>query len=170
MPATRTARPAPKTAAKPTPKPAPKPPVDLRPEREDGCVAGNLTFDPELRFTVNGRTVVSLNIAVNERVLNQETGEWEDTEPEFVKITVWGKMGENIAEHLVRGDRIVAIGYFEEREWEDRDGNMRTSQEFTATDIGPSAKFHPARIIKAERSKPAPARTRTSRQTDEPPF
>jgi len=168
MPATRAARPAAKPAPKPVPKPAPEPAP--APEREDGCVAGNLTFDPELHFTPNGRPVVRLNVAVNERVLNTETGEWEDTEPEFVRMSVWGKMGENIAEHLVRGDRIVAIGYFTEREWEDRDGNMRTSQEFTATDIGPSAKFHPARIVKAERSKPVPVRTRTSRQTDEPPF
>jgi single-strand DNA-binding protein len=122
-------------------------------EREDGSLSGNLTRDPELRFTQTGRPVTSFSVAVNERVKNEETGEWEDTEPEFFNCTAWGQQAENVAEYLGKGDRIVAVGFFQDRTFLNKRTNERqTVTEFTAKDIGPSMLWNGAKVIKAQRS------------------
>lgn len=122
-------------------------------EREDGSLSGNLTRDPKLRFTQTGRPVCSFSVAVNERVKNEETGEWEDTEPEFFNCTAWGNQAENVAEYLGKGDRIVAVGFFQDRTFLNKNTNERqTVTEFTAKDIGPSMLWNGAKIIKASRS------------------
>jgi single-strand DNA-binding protein len=156
---TRTATPprmaTPLKAVKEPAKPAePKPPVKPKEtERIPGSLAGNLTFDPELRFTATGREVATLNVAINDRVKNDETGQWEDTEAEFYRINVWGQQATHVAECFQRGDRIVAVGYFQDRTWENRDGEEVTTTEFTASDIGPSLLFQDAVIKRVNRQK-----------------
>jgi single-strand DNA-binding protein len=122
-------------------------------EREDGMLSGNVTGDPELRFTPSGRAVSNLSIAVNERVKNEETGQWEDTEPEFHRVTVWGDQAERVTECFRKGDRVVAVGFFQDRNWTDKEGERRTTTEFTAREIGPSLLFRDADIKRPTRSK-----------------
>jgi len=140
-----------KPAAKPAAEKASKPRTQYG-EREDGSLSGNLTRDPELRFTASGRPVVNTAVAINERIKNDETGEWEDTEPEFYDIIIWGQQAENAAEYLSRGDRIVAVGYFQDETYENKEGEEVTRTRFTAKDIGPSLLWHGAKIIKAQRN------------------
>ena len=136
-----------------TRKPAAKPANDVEyGEREDGSLSGNVTMEPELRFTPNGRAVAMVNVAVNERVKNEETGEWEDTDPEFFRINIWGDQAERAVECFNKGDRIVAVGYFQDRTYTGKDGERHTSTEFTARDIGPSLLFKDAMIKRPQRS------------------
>lgn len=122
-------------------------------EREPGYLSGNLTREFELRFTQTGRAVASSSVAVNERVKNDKTGEWEDTEPEFYNITVWGEQADRATECFNKGDRIVAVGFFQERTYTNRDDEKVTVTEFTARDIGPSLLFRDAMIKRPQRSK-----------------
>ena len=122
-------------------------------ERESGYLSGNLTKDFELRFTQTGRAVANASVAVNERVQNPKTGEWEDTNPEFYNITVWGEQAERATECFNKGDRIVTVGFFQERTYETKEGEERTVTEFTAKDIGPSLLFRDAMIKRPQRSK-----------------
>lgn len=122
-------------------------------EREDGSLSGNVTRDPEMRFTPAGKAVCNFSVAVNERVKNEETGQWEDTDPEFYRVTVWGQQAENIAEEILRGDRIVAVGYFQDRTFTNKNtGERQTVTEFTARDIGPSFLFRSASIKRVQRT------------------
>lgn len=148
--ATRTSRTT--SASKTQNKSAQSKPKTQYGEREDGMLSGNLTRDPELRFTPSGRAVCSIAVAVNERVKNEETGEWEDTEPEFFDGTVWGTQAENVAEYLSKGDRIVAVGFFQDETYTNKDDEEVTKTKFTAKDIGPSMLWNGAKIIKASRS------------------
>lgn len=120
----------------------------------EGHISGNLTQDPDLRFTPTGRAVVKLRVAYAQRVKNPVTGEWQDGEPQFYDIDVWGKQGENCAEALQRGDRIVACGEWFRRHWETREGEKRTSVSLTARDIGPSLLFKLAAVARWQRSGP----------------
>jgi len=142
-----------RTTSKTQPKPVAKSKQQEYGEREDGMLSGNVTADPELHFTPSGRAVTNFSVAVNERVKNDETGQWEDTEPEFHRVNVWGDQAERVAECFRRGDRVVAVGFFQDRTWEDKEGNERTSTEFTARDIGPSLLFRDAEIKRPVRSK-----------------
>lgn len=144
---TKTAQPLKSVKPEPPKPPEPKPQA----ERIPGSLAGNLTYDPELRFTGSGRPVVTLQVAVNDRVQNPETGLWEDQEAEFFRVNVWGQQAEHIAEACQRGDRIVAVGYFQDREWEDKEGETRVTTEFTAQDIGPSCLFKDVTIKRVTR-------------------
>jgi single-strand DNA-binding protein len=121
-------------------------------EREPASLSGNLTRDPELRFTASGIAVASCSVAVNERVLNPDTQEWEDTEPEFYPVSVWRQQAEHFAECFRKGDRIVAIGYFQDRTYIGSDEEEHTVTEFTARDIGPSLLFVDATIRRVQRS------------------
>jgi single-strand DNA-binding protein len=121
-------------------------------DRIDGSIAGNLTVEPELRFTASGRAVCNFSVAINDRVKNEETQQWEDAPPVFFRVNVWGTQAENCAEHLLRGDRIAAVGYFQDRTYTDREGERKTVTEFTAKDIGPSMLFHGVSIKRVKRS------------------
>ncbi|MFO7929660.1 MAG: single-stranded DNA-binding protein [Candidatus Humimicrobiaceae bacterium] len=92
-------------------------------------VLGNLTRDPELRFTPNGTPVASFGIAVNRRYQNKQTNEWVE-DASFFNITTWFKLAENCAESLSRGDRVLVSGRLNQRSWEDKDGNRRSSVDF----------------------------------------
>jgi single-strand DNA-binding protein len=150
MPASRRTNVRDRTPEKQPEKPAEKQPTEYG-EREDGSLSGNLTRDPELRFTISGRSVAVMGVAVNERV-QIAPGEWEDADPEFWDVTAWGQQAENCAEYLKKGDRIVAVGYFQDQTYTNRDGERVTRTTFTAKDIGPSMLWNGAKVIKAERS------------------
>lgn len=114
----------------------------------EGHVMGNLTDDPELRFTGTGRAVARLRVAYTPRVKDDASGRWKDGDTEFYDINAWGPQGERCAEHLQRGDRVVATGTWTKRKWEDREGKERESVELTARDIGPSLLFRGAAIVR----------------------
>jgi len=120
----------------------------------EGHISGNTTQDVELRFTPTGRAVAKVRVAYAQRVKNPATGQWQDGEPQFYDIDVWGKQGENCAEYMNRGDRIVAVGEWFKRHWTDREGKERTSISLTARDIGPSMLFRGAAVIRAQRTGP----------------
>jgi single-strand DNA-binding protein len=152
MAATRT-----RTPAKPAKTTEPEPPKRAETEygeRIDGSLSGNLTREPELRFTASGRAMATFGMAVNDRVLNEETQKWEDTEPEFYNVTVWGQQADHTAECFRRGDRMVAIGYFQSQTYTNQNGERVTSEnEFTAREIGPSLLFRDAIIKRTARGQ-----------------
>jgi single-strand DNA-binding protein len=137
-------------------------------ERIPGSLSGNLTRDPELRFTPSGRAVTSFSVAVNERVQN-DNGEWEDTDPEYFDCQAWGQQAEHVVECLSKGNRIVAVGYFQDETYENRDGDEITKTKFTARDVGPSLLFKEARVAKPA-SRGGKNENRAPRDDDDPPF
>lgn len=123
-------------------------------EREqlgEGHISGNLTHDPELRYTPSGRAVCRLRVAYTPRYQDHETNEWKDGQAEFYNLDVWGLQGEHTAEQLKRGDRIVACGNWQKRSYEDGDGNQRDVTEMQVRDIGPSLLFRAAVIDRTAR-------------------
>lgn len=132
--------------------PGPKDQGKAKPEtgRRDagpGSLAGNLTRDPELRYTPQGTAVASLRVAVTPRVYNERKQQWEDGETTFHDVAAWGRLAENVAEHLGQGNRIVCEGRWEEQSWEDPEGNVQQRAVLVATDLGPSLKWQGARIM-----------------------
>ena len=114
-------------------------------------ITGNLTKDPELRFTPAGRPVAAFTIANTPRFPDRQTGEWQDGETWFVRCSAWGDAAENIAASLSRGNAVVATGRLRCRTWEDKDGGKRATVEMTVDDIGPSLRRAVAKVTKATR-------------------
>lgn len=106
-------------------------------------LVGNLTRDPELRFTTGGRGVASFGIAVSRRY--QVNGEWQE-QTSYFNIVAWGQMGENAAATLTKGMRVVVTGRLEQREYQNREGEKRTAIEINADEIGPSLRWATASI------------------------
>ena len=121
-------------------------------DRGPGSLAGNLTADPELRYTGSGRAVASLRVACSERMKNPESGKWEDGPVSFFTVSAWGQLGEHCVEVLQRGDRIVAEGRWTSQTWEDKEGTKQERIVLTARDCGPSMQFKLARIDRTPRS------------------
>lgn len=127
-------------------------------------VSGNITADPELRYTQNGIPVAQFNVAHTPRRLNRQTNEWEDAgDTLFLRVNVWRDQGENIAASLHKGDAVVVIGRLVSREWETREGEKRTSVECEADIV--SIDLRRARVERVQRIRrdDTPAST-----TDEP--
>lgn len=122
-------------------------------DRGPGSVAGNLTKDPDLRYTPQGRAVTTLRIASSARVRNERTGEWEDGQTVYYDITAWGILAENVIESLQKGDRIVAEGRWVANQWTDAEGTEHERVSLTARDLGPSMLFRCARPVRATRTK-----------------
>lgn len=118
-----------------------------------GSLAGNLTRDPELRYTPSGKAVASLRVAVQERFYNERKEQWEDKNPEFFDVTCWPPLAEHVAESLEKGQRIVAEGRWESQSWEDKEGTVQERTVFVAADLGPSLKWADARVVKAARRR-----------------
>lgn len=119
-------------------------------------ITGNLTADPELRFTPTGAACASFTIAATPRYRDAGSGEWKDGETWFVRCTAWRGLGENIAECLTRGAAVVATGRLRSRSWEDKEtGGKRTSVELAVDDLGPSLKRATAKVVKTTRERPA---------------
>ena len=111
---------------------------------------GNLTSDPELRFTPNGAAVCNFTIAHNSRKFNKNSNEWEDQTPIFTRCSAWNSMAENVANTLTKGMRVIVTGTLEGQEWEDREsGAKRTGSQLRVEEVGPSLRFATAQVQKA---------------------
>jgi single-strand DNA-binding protein len=114
-------------------------------------LVGNLTDDPELRFTAQGAAVANFRIAVSKRIRDPQTNEWKDGDTSFFRVNVWRQLAENVAESLTRGTRVVVTGTLKMRQWETQEGEKRSVVEIEATEVGPSLKWATAKIEKASR-------------------
>jgi single-strand DNA-binding protein len=112
-------------------------------------LVGNLTRDPELRFTGGGRAVASFGIAVNRRY--QVNGEWQE-QTSFFNVVAWGQLGENAAASLTKGARIIVSGRLEQREYQTQQGEKRTVVEINADEVGPSLRFATAQVERTSRA------------------
>ncbi len=115
---------------------------------------GNVTRDPELRFTPSGQGVASFGIAVNRKWQNRQTNEWEE-QVSFFDVVAWGTLGENVAEACQKGDRVIVVGRLEQRSWETESGDKRSKVEIVADEIGPSLRWATATVSKNERRETA---------------
>ena len=116
-------------------------------------VVGNITRDPELRFTPSGQANASFGLAVNRRWQNRQTQEWEEA-TSFFDVVCWREQAENAAESLQRGSRVIVTGRLEQRSWETPDGEKRSKIEIIADEIGPSLRWATAQVTKNERRGP----------------
>ncbi len=114
-------------------------------------VIGNLTADPELRFTQSGAAVANFTVASTPRTFDRQTGEWKDGEALFLRCNIWRQAAENVAESLQRGMRVIVQGRLKQREWETKEGEKRTSYEIDVDEVGPSLKFATAKVVKTQR-------------------
>src|ERR1700709_2540613 len=115
-------------------------------------VVGNLTNDPELRFTPSGQAVASFTVASTPRTLDKQSNEWKDGDPLFLRCTVWRQAAENVAETLHKGFRVIVQGRLKQRSFETREGEKRTVVELDVDEVGPSLRYATARSNRAGRS------------------
>ena len=116
-------------------------------------LVGNITRDPELRFTPSGQPTTSFGLAVNRRWQNRQTQEWEEA-TSFFDIVCWRELAENASESLHRGARIIVTGRLEQRSWETSEGDKRSKVEVVADELGPSLRWASAEVKKNERKSP----------------
>jgi single-strand DNA-binding protein len=116
-------------------------------------ITGNLTRDPELRFTPSGQATSSFGVAVNRRWQNRQTQEWEEA-TSFFDVVCWGQLAENAAQSLGRGSRVMVTGRLDQRSWENQEGERRSKIEITADEVAPSLRWATVNITKNERRSP----------------
>lgn len=147
-------------------------------------IIGNLTADPELRFTSNGTAVANFTVASTPRAFDRASGEWKDGEALFLRASIWRDPAEHAAESLSRGARVIVTGRLRQRTYQTSEGENRTVIELDAEEIGPSLRFATATVNKATRRGEQPARgasadpftgpaepaSNTTPGQDEPPF
>lgn len=151
-------------------------------------VIGNLTADPELRFTPSGAAVASFTVASTPRTFDRQTNEWKDGEALFLRCNIWRQAAENVAESLTRGSRVLVSGRLRQRSFETREGEKRTVVELEVDEVGPSLKYATAKVNKVSRGSgggggygssgspsddpwgSAPPASPSSAPDDEPPF
>lgn len=114
-------------------------------------IVGNLTNDPELRFTPSGAAVASFTVASSSRYLDKATNEWKDGDPVFMRCSVWRQYAENVAESLQRGMRVIVTGRLKQRSYETREGEKRTVVEMEVDDVGPALRYATAKVNKVAR-------------------
>lgn len=114
-------------------------------------IVGNLTADPELRFTQSGQAVVNFTVASTPRTLDRQSGEWKDGEALFMRCTQWRQPAENVAESLTRGARVIVSGRLKQRSFETREGEKRTVVELDVDEVGPSLRYATATVNKVAR-------------------
>jgi single-strand DNA-binding protein len=120
-------------------------------------VAGNLTRDPEVRYTKSGKAVASLTVASTPRVYDSATKHWEDGETVFLQASVWGDMAENVGSSLTKGSRVLLSGWFKSRSYTTKEGESRNAMELQVDDIGPSLMFATAEPRRRGRDAVKPA-------------
>ena len=114
-------------------------------------VIGNLTSDPELRFTPSGAAVASFTVASTPRTLDKATNEWKDGEALFLRCSIWRQAAENVAESLQKGMRVIVQGRLQQRSYETKEGEKRTVIELQVDEIGPSLKYATAKVNRTTR-------------------
>ena len=115
-------------------------------------VVGNLTDDPELKFTPSGAPVANFTVASTPRTFDKQTNEWKDGDALFLRCAAWRQLAENVAESLTKGQRVIVTGALRVRQYERQDGSKGTSVEMNVDEVGPSLKFATAKVTKATRS------------------
>ncbi len=115
-------------------------------------VVGNLTNDPELRFTPSGAAVASFTVATSSRYLDKTTNEWKDGDPTYLRCSVWRQYAENVAESLTKGTRVIVSGKLKQRSYETREGEKRTVMEVEVEDVGPALRYATAKVNRVQRS------------------
>lgn len=142
-------------------------------------LVGNLTADPEIKWTQSGACVVNFTVASTPRFFDKQAGEWRDGEALFMRCTAWRQLAEHVAESLTKGARVITQGRLRQRSFETKEGEKRTVVEMEADEVGPALRYATAKVTKAQRSAggaaasaqhdpwaaPAPAAG-----TDDPPF
>ena len=116
-------------------------------------IIGNITRDPELRFTPSGQATASFGVAVNRRWQNRQTQEWEEA-VSFFDVVCWRDLADNVSESLSKGARVIVSGRLEQRSWEGQDGEKRSKVEIVADEIGPSLRWATAQVTKTDRRSP----------------
>ncbi|GAC1441818.1 MAG: single-stranded DNA-binding protein [Mycobacteriales bacterium] len=114
-------------------------------------VVGNLTADPELRFTPSGAAVANFTVASTPRTFDKNSNEWKDGEALFLRCSVWRQAAENVAESLQRGTAVIVQGRLKQRSYETKEGEKRTVYELDVEEVGPSLKWATAKVTKASR-------------------
>jgi len=112
-------------------------------------VVGNLTADPELRFTPSGAAVANFTVASTPRIYDRQSGEWKDGEALFLRCNIWRQPAENVAESLTRGARVIVSGRLKQRSFETKEGEKRTVIELEVDEIGPSLRYATAQVTRA---------------------
>ncbi|MEC5180394.1 single-stranded DNA-binding protein [Arthrobacter sp. CG_A4] len=115
-------------------------------------VVGNLTNDPELRFTPSGSAVANFTIASTPRTFDRQSNEWKDGETLFLRASVWREAAENVAESLTKGMRVIVSGRLKSRTYETKEGEKRTVMELEVDEIGPSLRYANAKVNRTQRS------------------
>ncbi|MEW1734472.1 single-stranded DNA-binding protein [Nocardia beijingensis] len=115
-------------------------------------VIGNLTADPELRFTPAGQAVANFVVASTPRVFDRNSNEWKDGEALFLRCSIWREAAENVAESLVRGSRVIVSGRLKQRSYQTREGEKRTVVELEVDEVGPSLRYATAKVIRNSRN------------------
>lgn len=115
-------------------------------------VVGNLTRDPELRFTPTGKPVADLGVVYNKR--HQVDGKWEDGDPQFYDVVAFGSLAEHVSESLEKGTRVIVVGRLDYSSWETKDGDKRSKVKIVADEIGPSYRWASGEVHRNERSEP----------------
>lgn len=139
-------------------------------------LVGNLTDDPELRYTPSGVPVATFTVAVNRRQRDPVTNEWKDGETSFIRCNVWRQQAENAAESLTKGTRAIVAGRLRQRSWETPEGQRRSVTEVEVENVGPSLEWATASVTKSSRSSDATPAFATAGASDngatdeEPPF
>ncbi|HEX2700381.1 MAG TPA: single-stranded DNA-binding protein [Acidimicrobiales bacterium] len=116
-------------------------------------LVGNVTRDPELRFTPSGQATASFGLAVNRRWQDRQSGEWQEA-VSFFDVVCWREMAENASESLTKGSRVLVTGRLEQRSWDNQEGEKRSKIEVVADEIGPSLRWATAVVTKNERRSP----------------
>jgi single-strand DNA-binding protein len=129
-------------------------------------IVGNLTDDPELRFTSQGTAVANFRLAVTTRVRDGDS--WKDGETSFFRVNVWRQLAENATETLHKGTRCIVVGRLRMRSWETPDGDKRSATEIEADEIGPSLKWATAKVERTRKS--SAGGSQGGQFNDEPPF
>jgi single-strand DNA-binding protein len=131
-------------------------------------VVGNLTADPELRYTQNGLPVANFTIASTPRTFDRQANEWKDGEALFLRASVWRDFAEHVAGSLTKGARVIATGRLKQRSYQDREGQNRTSIELEVDEIGPSLRYATAQVTRAASSGGGGGQRQQAVAADEP--
>lgn len=114
-------------------------------------VVGNLTADPELRFTASGAAVANFTVASTPRTFDRQANEWKDGDTLFMRCSIWREAAENVAESLTKGTRVIVSGRLTQRSYENREGQRQTVVELQVDEVGPSLRYATAKVTRAQR-------------------
>ena len=116
-------------------------------------IVGNVTGDPELRFTPSGAAVANFTVASTPRAFDRQSNEWKDGETLFMRCSVWRDAAENVAESLARGTRVIVTGRLKSRSYETKEGEKRTVLEMEVDEVGPSLRYATAKVARTQRGQ-----------------